>query len=430
MTVAAGAGESGISSGGRVCCSSRINLAAKMSNWPRLLELGAPVGSMNDQHRPVERQQDGAIVNEPGRVDQVLRSRPRPAIVVQGKTVPDLACAAGQRMVAHQQPDPALIVGGDPGQALAHSQMAPRLFQRASGLHQLPAREALDADGSVLIKRITAILHRHAIRVGIRVVFAPLFVTFLISDPEPAATVASQAAPRLEARRACDRDRVGWCSHLAQPHVVVSAVVGVPGDENAAMGIGCDGRTPVVGPAVRDRPGLPPRVAAGQGHGHDVVVVAPPGLPGQPDNSAGIGGRNHVKVRSRGAAQANYIGHGALTASLAGCVAPGKDVPVAALPLSPGHPDGSLAVDGHGRPPDLQASLRDIDGGPPGLAVKLPQANPVAVAGGAREARRIARARSDRRVGDVQVDTRHTPPRRFHHGFSQPLAHRPPWVQR
>ena len=84
---------------------------------------------MDDQHFPVEWQKGRAIVDQASRVDQVSRRRPGLAIMVQSKTVPDLARTARQRMVAHQEPDPAARVGGDSRQALPQSQMAPRLLQ-------------------------------------------------------------------------------------------------------------------------------------------------------------------------------------------------------------------------------------------------------------------------------------------------------------
>jgi hypothetical protein len=121
-------------------------------------------------------------------------------------------------------------------------------------------------------------------------------------------------------------------------------------------------------------------VSRAQGRREDLVIAVAPALPGEPDGSLRVGRADDVEVGTRVVRDAPDVRPGAVAAA-ARREGTGVDVPVAVALLRPGDVDGPLAVNRDGRPPDVEASVGDVQRGVPGLAVEPAQLDAVAVLG-------------------------------------------------
>src|SRR5262249_6469663 len=159
----------------------------------------------------------------------------------------------------------------------------------------------------------------------------------LVGDPDPAVAVAGQVGPGLEPGRVGDGQLAVALADVAEPDVVVALVVGVPGDMDAPLAVGGDGRAPVVGRARRDDPRLAAVAPSALGCDEDLVVVVAPALPGEPDGPLRIGRGHDVEVRALRIGDADDVGPGPLLFTRSGGrIRPADDLPVAVERLRPG----------------------------------------------------------------------------------------------
>src|SRR5690242_11416492 len=106
-------------------------------------------------------------------------------------------------------------------------------------------------------------------------------------------------------------------------------------------------------------------MAVRQGRDKDVEVIFPPGLPGQPDNTCGVGCCYDLEIATRRPSQPLNSPQ----APFARDIKTIKNLPIAVDLLTPGHDDPAAAIHGNGRPPNVEPAVRHGDGRVPNLAV-------------------------------------------------------------
>src|SRR5262249_38649916 len=125
----------------------------------------------------------------------------------EGETLPDLAEAVGPGVLAEQQPEAAVLAGGQARQALVLPGLAREgLVGLSRRLLDLAIDQTLDADGAVDVQAVAGVARQaDPLDLAVGEVLAPLLVAFLVGDPHPVLAVYGQARPGLELRAAGHR---------------------------------------------------------------------------------------------------------------------------------------------------------------------------------------------------------------------------------
>src|SRR5262249_49318430 len=138
---------------------------------------------------------------------------------------------------------------------------------------------------------------------GIGIILAPLFVPFLVGDPQTILFVAHETVAGFKTRGAGDYISANVAAgNLGDLDVVVAFLIGIVADVDLAGGIGSDGGIPVIDWRLSHF-NFPLRqvyacliIAERQLAGQDLEAALAPGLPGQPDLARRRSGGNDVVV--------------------------------------------------------------------------------------------------------------------------------------
>ena len=291
-------------------------------------------------------------------------------------------------MMPVSQPQTSSVIDGQPGNALVV-----RAFRQKSSLqiggrpHHLAVYQTAHAHRPFEIKGAARIACQPDLgEFGARIILAPLFVAFLVGDPEAILLVASETGAGFKTRGA--GNHVGFdvrAGKFSDMHVVVVFFIRIVADVDLADGIGGDRGIPGIGRGLghldfrlRQVNGL--IIADGQLARQDLPAPFAPRLPGQPDLARSGSGGHDVVVGAGIAGQPLDGGPFPHLPCLGRRrVDPMIDIPVAVDLLAPGNMHASLG-DGHGGAPDVQAVFGHVDGSAPGRAVVCFEANLIAVA--------------------------------------------------